>query len=111
MAFQLTLADAETGHYLDGDGSWADEPDTHFKEDFESEAETRQAAEKLLERFPFAEGRIENLDTKEIEHLHHPKKDQYFHEKHEWEAWVKLPTLMRVFARKPDCHIFKPKKS
>lgn len=111
MAFQITLADSDNGHFLDEDGSWSDRPDSHFSRDFESEAEARSAGEETLNRFPFAECWIENLETGDRQHFKHPHRDQYFHEKHEWEAWQKLPTLMRVFARKPDCHIYEPKES
>ena len=111
MAFQISLADSETGHFLDADGSWADEPDSHFKQEFETEHAAREAGEKLLERFPFAECRIENLETGDLDHLRHPKREQYYHEKQEWEAWQRLPTLMRVFVRKPNCHVFNPKES
>ena len=111
MAFQITLADADTGHFLDADGSWADEPDTHFRDEFESEAEAREAGQQLLEEHPFAECRIENLESGEVDHLHHPKREQYVREKQEWEAWKRLPTVMRVFVRKPECFVFQPRES
>ena len=108
MAFQITLADPDNGHFLDPDGTWSSDPDSHFEETHETEPAARAAGEKMLEKFPFAECWIENLETSDRSSFSHPHRDQYFLEKREWQAWKKLPTFMRIFARRPKCVVFKP---